>query len=1671
MNEPEILWIKNHLMKIKYNDNFYDISPFEFSAAYLQYCINNNKFILNNNRLSISNFISFFIEESNTYTETRRINSNYKSYLKKSIIKPNISNISNKLVMTSNVIGKYYIDIDYIKKYADIIYSLLNNKYEIFFKMYEIHEINDIFDYRYFNNEKPSKLKSGVIIEKFDINNNKYILLGYPDQIKMKNFYYKNEDDDKYFFESNNFQQILNDQKNQKEYLINFLNFFYYNNDINNLNNNNLWKFSTFGINFNNDTKYISENTDFIKNNSDFFNIIKKFLNKKMEESFNKINTTIKYNFILYHINSNNYLEHIVQHFTQLNNNHTEILEKVYNIINDKMNNFINNNFQMDNNSYNNYVKNNFLIYIKQGGSFIIYLEYNNPFKNIYSYNYFSQKNIFFQDLIDYTKMYSYQDKPVLSIYNPKTFIYINENDSNDDFINSYKNNINNQKGGYNVLHDKNTKVILFNIKMNKEVIAILENNNKFYFLNIISNLNYYKKENFDFLNNLKDLIDQQINNKSLLYKNNKSKLYFVKNNNICPYKFICFELTNENKFFNHKTKLFEKSIELQKNFKESFILNDFLKSLPIFLFQISNDEYKKFYNNLKFSYNILNNSKNLIIDNYLQNYSNKLLDISNNDSNIEINFNNEYFFKVNYIKNKCIGFLFRKENIIKNGNKKNDKNINNLICFDENNISIFQNGLNLINNIIALQLYKKGNKLYNEYFANINFKDIYFDIKNKKNYGNFKFKTFQIEVKKYNLGINFNFNIYIKRFVTINFDILINNKNIEYIKSEIIYKLIIKYLAILNIELFDENIYINLNNNLNDLNNFNKKIDENECAKYIKNNFFILTNKFSYYNYLSFHFHINFIYDIYKFGFEIDNIEKKTVEYDFIRMVDINYDSFPFIAKDYFKNKNLYYNCEYLLPEIMYDLYMNGTFSNYNQNGGKKLDLIIKPKNFFVKKLYEKYNLNKFIKNTLTFNKLYIDNLKNEKNNYEKNYIIYKNNFEKLNKYNSFIEEYNVNDIFFKNKNDKFIGYLSFITIQILLKSYNKKLLILTDKSNKFIDYLNNFNLKADFSISNNIKIYDIIYFTYKVCPLNFEEYIINYQITNFYKNIENIINCSNENTIVYLKFMLYFNKNIEKLIMFITNLFSDINIISNDYELVFECKKINKKFKYELIDKDNLDLDCKIIFDLKSFKLLDSNIKVDKNNLLIKKIKLIYENIMDNYKFITNNYFDVILGEFNFKDYDNFVVEKYKEYLKNAIIIAKENNIKIPSKYIKLIDNFNKYKINEIFSFNNIIKQKIIIDMNNIYKNKELNNSFNIFYDNLKIVKDLQNFYREENYNKWESVREILGIMSKNISQFINNFYPLDFKVSNAFTKIWEILFTFNFNFKKSKQNIINSFHFAELPGQMINCLNYYLKMKESKELNWYGESLNPKHPDNQKYKGNKEIFGDQYGFLKKNPDRWIFGPKNNNSGDITNTKLLKFYREFNKNRKLNIITSDAGLDSTNIPLEILQKLDFAQALAVISSANKGTDVIVKHFTPYINQKPESKDGTNNFVSLIAFYAKYFEDIYLFKPMTSNQFGGEFYLIGLNCKGMDDIDFEKYCDKLNKFKVNMKIEDKIPNILYNQIYKFFDDLLLKHNYKNYENSSYLFVFYDEFIKEYPNINKIINLKYKQWIKEYQFQ
>ena len=75
-------------------------------------------------------------------------------------------------------------------------------------------------------------------------------------------------------------------------------------------------------------------------------------------------------------------------------------------------------------------------------------------------------------------------------------------------------------------------------------------------------------------------------------------------------------------------------------------------------------------------------------------------------------------------------------------------------------------------------------------------------------------------------------------------------------------------------------------------------------------------------------------------------------------------------------------------------------------------------------------------------------------------------------------------------------------------------------------------------------------------------------------------------------------------------------------------------------------------------------------------------------------------------------------------------------------------------------------------------------------------------------KKVDKYTKIYDKKVSKYVSNLGYLPFNVSNAFVKAWEIYNTFDFDFKDT----VKSFHFAELPGQFILSLLYFLKINSS-------------------------------------------------------------------------------------------------------------------------------------------------------------------------------------------------------------------------------------------------------------------
>jgi hypothetical protein len=710
---------------------------------------------------------------------------------------------------------------------------------------------------------------------------------------------------------------------------------------------------------------------------------------------------------------------------------------------------------------------------------------------------------------------------------------------------------------------------------------------------------------------------------------------------------------------------------------------------------------------------------------------------------------------------------------------------------------------------------------------------------------------------------------------------------------------------------------------------------------------------------------------------------------------------------------------------------------------------------------------------------------------------------FNSLDKINNLKKEYNPIEMF-KLKGNYFNLFFKSEIYSIYHKYLKDELfLILTDKYTDYIGFnllnIKNFNVLffSDFkyykSKNNTEKLLNKYNNQINTVKKNYYNNIflsiLNWPFFNLYfnayqslsKNLEVlpiIFDKLNNNGNLILYFRLEFIDIFKNFFKLLSYLFEDFEIIShleNDFFFYLICKKFIKE------NSKNIKISKKIILTKDYNELYNNpNTYLLHNIKGVSKFKHNFINEIDSLYNFTKIQVDIRKNEFfnnnifNNNKFEEFAINSYKNYIKNLLIKSKNMKIIITHKYEKLITNYDKFKLNKIFSLTDVYSQKIISlsNMNN-------NNHFNVNeYNNMTNYYDLQEYqlknrkYREqENLQLYKNVKSIIEDFARGVSHYINDYYPLEFKVSNAFLKSWEIYSYLPLSFKKNNSNKIISFHFAELPGNFIKSLEYFILNKlPNKSLDWIAESLNPKNPINIKIFGNK-IFNDP-NFVKKFKNKWIWGPNNNDTGNIMDLNILKYFRKINLQRKPNLLTSDAGLDEEKMDLFTLQKLEFAQAFAVISSSVQGSDVIVKHFMPFMVGKEDTRFSGPYFTSLLFFYRKFFKELYFFKPMTGSPTSSEFYVIGINSKSMNDNEFEFYGQKLNNFSINLYIEDitKIPKLFINQVYTLFDEIIKKINYEAVENFNYLYLFYDEFIAENPNLEKIKNEKYKEWINKYSF-
>jgi hypothetical protein len=393
---------------------------------------------------------------------------------------------------------------------------------------------------------------------------------------------------------------------------------------------------------------------------------------------------------------------------------------------------------------------------------------------------------------------------------------------------------------------------------------------------------------------------------------------------------------------------------------------------------------------------------------------------------------------------------------------------------------------------------------------------------------------------------------------------------------------------------------------------------------------------------------------------------------------------------------------------------------------------------------------------------------------------------------------------------------------------------------------------------------------------------------------------------------------------------------------------------------------------------------------------------------------------------------------------------------------------------------------------------------------------------------VQEGYEDMTRSLPQYITVRYGSTLpaiKISNAFTKLWEILTVFGALIPSSKSKgggggggvgaeKFRVFHICEAPGQMIISLKYFLEKKRKNivDYDWYANSLNPYNKENQDIYGKGTIFADDYGLIRGNPKKWIWGA--DGTGDITRIKNIKWYRNVMKSggrggvgggvggdvggdvgddvgggvgSGVDMIVGDGGLSTqSGVGLDplVLQKLDLAQVVMVLACSKKGGSCVIKHFTPYIKKHTSTYSAAGFFIGFLYLYYLAFAEVSLFKPYTSNPDSGEFYVIGQGFLGVDDESLERLYKILERIELNQSIisEDKIPETFVLQISGFLERItnlnvmsiekqnLLLTCYKDGQNPKLKkYLKCDNFLDK-DNLQNIQRPRFEEWIKKYGF-
>ncbi len=371
---------------------------------------------------------------------------------------------------------------------------------------------------------------------------------------------------------------------------------------------------------------------------------------------------------------------------------------------------------------------------------------------------------------------------------------------------------------------------------------------------------------------------------------------------------------------------------------------------------------------------------------------------------------------------------------------------------------------------------------------------------------------------------------------------------------------------------------------------------------------------------------------------------------------------------------------------------------------------------------------------------------------------------------------------------------------------------------------------------------------------------------------------------------------------------------------------------------------------------------------------------------------------------------------------------------RYMEKLINYHMYSLNDpiIFQFKKSIS-KDTLKITSFFEEQKKNIYITHFLIDTRSITKYYNIKKETRYYSPMD-------RSKNLTTLVKKIIKMD--VSQAWLKMYEMIIDLNIITKPN--GLFKTFHLCEAPGQFIRSLQYYIKKNTKLELDWYAQSL--------RTSVSKDAFGDDYGMISNNTNRWIWGK--DGTGNILNKDNILFYKQYCNDVEL--MTSDCGISKGDDEDSIdLIKVHFAQLLFILHCLPVNGNFIAKLFLPIY--KPLQ-------ISMIYLITQLFETTIFYKGVV-NTFSLEFYIVGKKYKGIDKKIEDKLFDILDNFDPNINLYNDYPmDFIYqleNVLTKLFD------NYKfNFQRQLFYVDHYDYIDEKHKKyIQEAINEKNDIWM------